>query len=121
MGSLSSLILEPIEDIWNWTATKPPTEISGPPQLDAPHPYGTAVELNRFLIQYYTNLFGLSYDEASRLADELPIGGTMLYGLPESVLEDIYGSLGRILYHELQHSIHGRVSIALPMFFIAFA
>lgn len=117
MVSLLSMILEGLKDIWNWTTTKPPTEISSPPPLDAPHPYGTAAQLNRFLIQYYTNLLGLSYDEASRLADELPIRGFILYGMPESVLEDIYGSLGRILYYELQHSLHGRVSIALPIYY----
>lgn len=86
-----------------------PTDIPGPPHLDAPHPDATRPEVITFLTQYSTNLLGLPRDEALQLARGLFANGRVIYALREKDLEDKYGFAGRVLYHEIQHSRYGLV------------
>lgn len=86
-----------------------PTDIPGPPHVDALHPNATRPEVIRFLTQYSTNLLGLTRDEALQFAQGLFANGRIIYAMPETELEKRYGFVGRVLYHEIQHSRYGLV------------
>ena len=72
-------------------------------------------EVEQFLVKFFRETSGESYDEALTLAQLLPVNGEVIYSTSEQQLIDVYGIRGRGLYTIVQHLPNGRVCLFLVL------
>ncbi|KAL8948638.1 MAG: hypothetical protein Q9222_005189 [Ikaeria aurantiellina] len=77
--------------------------------LSLPTPDSSPEEVHQFLVACIMKQVGSNREEADTEAEKFHGGGRLLYMKNETALEAMFGDVGILIYHDIQHSKYGRV------------